>query len=224
MEPDASVSSPSRRVSKRTLLLVTLLLGGVGGHKFYLRRYFQGALYVAFCWFLFLPLAIALIELLVYAFSSEDALNRRYGEVFSAPPSKWSIAFAVVTAGVTFIVASTFYQVYDERGERAHAGLAMIAAKPWREAIEAHYSRTRRLPSSAGELGQNLPPAGDATGYGVLSLGPDGVITVTYLAKAKRLEGKTVIYRASPNARTGALDWDCTGGTLPPKYRPGFCR
>jgi transposase-like protein len=41
---------PTRDLSKAALLAITFFLGGVGGHKFYLRKYLQGAIYLLFCW------------------------------------------------------------------------------------------------------------------------------------------------------------------------------
>jgi TM2 domain-containing membrane protein YozV len=64
-------------VSKGTLLLATFFFGGIGLHKSYLGKYWQGLLY-----FLFLgtgiPILIALIEFIIYAFTSSDELNKKY--------------------------------------------------------------------------------------------------------------------------------------------------
>jgi TM2 domain-containing membrane protein YozV/type II secretory pathway pseudopilin PulG len=67
-------------VSKAALMLVTFFLGGIGGHKFYLGKYVQGALYLVFCWTL-IPGLIALIEFIVYAFTSKEKLQKRYSSV-----------------------------------------------------------------------------------------------------------------------------------------------
>jgi TM2 domain-containing membrane protein YozV len=64
-------------VSKRTLLLATFFFGGIGLHKSYLGKYWQGLFY-----FLFftsgIPILIALIEFIIYAFTSSDDLNKEY--------------------------------------------------------------------------------------------------------------------------------------------------
>ena len=39
-----------RPVSKPVLLLITFFLGGLGAHKFYLGKPWQGVLYLLFCW------------------------------------------------------------------------------------------------------------------------------------------------------------------------------
>jgi len=64
-------------VNKVALLLLTFFLGGVGGHKFYLRRYLQGVLYLLFCWTA-IPSLIAFVEFILYACKSEADLQQAY--------------------------------------------------------------------------------------------------------------------------------------------------
>ena len=67
-------------VSKRTLLLATFFCGRIGLHKSSLGKYWQVLFY-----FLFLstgiPILIALIEFIIYAFTSSDKLNKKYSAV-----------------------------------------------------------------------------------------------------------------------------------------------
>jgi len=51
------------RKDDRTALLLALLLGGLGAHRFYLND-MRGFLYVAFCW-TFLPMLLSFFECLV---------------------------------------------------------------------------------------------------------------------------------------------------------------
>ena len=44
-----------------TALILALLLGGAGGHRFYLRQWGWGIAYLLFCW-TFIPVFVALIE------------------------------------------------------------------------------------------------------------------------------------------------------------------
>lgn len=50
------------RKDRSTALLLTLFLGGVGGHHFYMGRVALGVFYLLFCWS-FIPLIIAFFEL-----------------------------------------------------------------------------------------------------------------------------------------------------------------
>jgi TM2 domain-containing membrane protein YozV len=56
-------SQYSREAKNRTTgLILTLLLGGVGGHRFYLGQVGLGILYMVFCW-TFIPVIVAFFEL-----------------------------------------------------------------------------------------------------------------------------------------------------------------
>jgi TM2 domain-containing membrane protein YozV len=54
-EYDKQSRSPS------TALVLALLLGGIGAHRFYLRQWGWGIAYVLFCW-TFIPGVVALVE------------------------------------------------------------------------------------------------------------------------------------------------------------------
>jgi TM2 domain-containing membrane protein YozV len=64
--------------SRSVAILLALLLGGLGVHKFYLNRPGMGVLYILFCW-TFIPMIIALIEGLSYLFISDQAFQKKYG-------------------------------------------------------------------------------------------------------------------------------------------------
>src|SRR4249920_345435 len=82
-------------VSKAALLLLTFFLGGLGGHKFYLGKYWQGALYLLFCW-TYIPGLIALIEFVIYAFTSSERLNEKYS-------ANGSIVVIIIAAVIGFV-------------------------------------------------------------------------------------------------------------------------
>jgi len=73
----ASAPGGTAGISKVVLILLTLFLGGLGVHKFYLGRYLQGILYLLFCW-TGIPMIIALVELILYIIASEETLNQKY--------------------------------------------------------------------------------------------------------------------------------------------------
>lgn len=54
-EYDKQVRNPS------TALVLALLLGGVGAHRFYLRQWGWGVAYILFCW-TFIPVVVSLFE------------------------------------------------------------------------------------------------------------------------------------------------------------------
>ncbi len=57
---------------------LALFLGGLGVHKFYLHRPGLGILYLLFSWTL-IPSIVGVVEAVMYAFSSDEDFERRYG-------------------------------------------------------------------------------------------------------------------------------------------------
>ena len=68
----------TRTKSKLAAFLLAWLLGGIGGHKFYLNRVGQGLLYLVFCWTL-IPAVIAFIEGIVYITMDDERFWQKYG-------------------------------------------------------------------------------------------------------------------------------------------------
>lgn len=52
-----------QQVKKETYIWLLILTGWMGGHRFYARRYYLGALYLIFCW-TFIPVMMAFIDLM----------------------------------------------------------------------------------------------------------------------------------------------------------------
>ena len=63
-------------VNKGIYLVLCLLAGGAGLHKFYSGKWIQGLLYLAFCWS-GVPVVLALFDLLIAMFKRPD----EYGEI-----------------------------------------------------------------------------------------------------------------------------------------------
>ena len=63
--------------SKTTAIVLALLLGGLGAHKFYLGQTLQGILYLVFCW-TFIPLIVSVIDIIMYLTMSDQAFQEKY--------------------------------------------------------------------------------------------------------------------------------------------------
>lgn len=76
----APAASPYPRSPKNkgVAIVLALLLGGFGIHKFYLNQVGLGILYLVFCW-TFVPAIIAIVEAIVYAVMDEDVFHEKYG-------------------------------------------------------------------------------------------------------------------------------------------------
>jgi Tfp pilus assembly protein PilE/TM2 domain-containing membrane protein YozV len=214
-------------VSKEALLVLTFLLGGLGAHKFYLGKNWQGALYVLL-FFIFFPLAIviALIEFIVYAFTSSESLNEKY----TAAGSAGAIVIITIVGGFILvaligILAAIAIPAYQDYTVRARVASAINATADWRTMVEVYYLENHKFPNSPTEIGGGVPPAESPGTYAHVGLGENGALTVTMLALpgvARRLEGATIVFQ--PRVEQDTVRWDCTGGTLEPRYRPSLCR
>ncbi|PKN21026.1 MAG: hypothetical protein CVU71_00985 [Deltaproteobacteria bacterium HGW-Deltaproteobacteria-6] len=63
--------------NRSTAIILSLLLGGAGVHKFYLDKPGSGLLYLLFCW-TFIPAICGLIEAFQYAKMSDDVFQKKY--------------------------------------------------------------------------------------------------------------------------------------------------
>lgn len=68
------------RKSRSAALLLTLFLGGVGAHRFYLGQVGLGIFYLAFCW-LAIPLLVSLVELFLIGARVDRYNNDRAEEI-----------------------------------------------------------------------------------------------------------------------------------------------
>lgn len=81
---NAAVSAPTHPnyagppKSRVAAIVLALLLGGIGAHKFYLGRPGQGVIYLLLCW-TFIPACVAFVEAIVYAVSSDQNFHLKYG-------------------------------------------------------------------------------------------------------------------------------------------------
>ena len=64
--------------SKTTAGLLAIFLGGIGMHKFYLGKPFQGILYLVLCW-TYVPAIVGLIEGIAYLTMRETRFAAKYG-------------------------------------------------------------------------------------------------------------------------------------------------
>lgn len=62
---------------KNTAAILALVLGGIGGHKFYLGQTGWGIAYLLFCW-TFIPAFVAFIEFILLLTMNVDTFNARF--------------------------------------------------------------------------------------------------------------------------------------------------
>ena len=63
--------------TKLSAILLAIIFGGFGIHKFYLKRYTSFLLYFIFSW-TFVPLVLSLIDAVAYMTMTRTTFDRRY--------------------------------------------------------------------------------------------------------------------------------------------------
>ena len=205
-------------VSKPALLLLTFFLGGLGAHKFYLGHWVQGIFYLLFCW-TGIPGLIALIEFIIYAFTSTERLNEKYSASGSiAVILIIGLVFGVFVIGILAAVAIPAYQDFTSRSKVANTIQGMLAYK---EAVGAHFDARRQLPVSGAEIETGALKAPHTQSVRVAR---GGVIVATLTSEIdSRLAGKAIML--VPRVEGSGLIWTC-GVQTPSMTRlmPATCR
>lgn len=203
-------------VSKVALLLITFFLGGLGAHKFYLKKPWWGVLYLVFFW-TYLPGLAALIEFVIYACTSEERLNEKYE---TGGGSVVVIVLVALFGGIALlgILAAIAIPQYAEYTSRAKTASAIQAAEPLRGNVEAYIVKTGQYPH-AGDVPAATQSVPDVAN---IQMAEGGVVVVRFLPTQGQLADKTI--EIAPVIANGQLSWNCSGGTLDSKYRPPRCR
>ena len=105
------------QISKVALLLITFFFGGIGAHKFYTGKNWQGFFYLILFW-TGIPGLIAFIEFIIYIFTSSETLQERYPECSSGGVIVAGIIgfFAIISImGILAAIAIPQFVMYRDR-------------------------------------------------------------------------------------------------------------
>ena len=122
----------------------------------------------------------------------------------------------IMIVGILAAIAIPAYQDYTVR---AQVNLTLQEAEALEQEVEAFIERTDFVPNSAIDMGR------DEIGmmsYASWVMSDNAVITITFDDSSSAIAGETLTL--IPYQENEELFWDCTGGTVAPKYRPTECR
>lgn len=126
------------------------------------------------------------------------------------------LMIVVVIIGLLVAIAVPAYQDYTIR-TRVTEGLDM--ADSAKLAVSETVITNRVLPANQAQTGYESP--NPTINVASITIGANGVVIITYTNPVAG--GGTILLTPTLQAN-GDLDWDCTGGTMLPKYRPASCR
>jgi TM2 domain-containing membrane protein YozV/Tfp pilus assembly major pilin PilA len=210
-----------RMVSKVALLLLTFFLGGLGAHKFYLGKWVQGIFYLLFSW-TYIPGLIALIEFVVYAFTSEERLNEKY----TAHASVAVVAIVGVVALFVFVafigvLAAIALPAYQDYTVRARMSETIIGMSSYKVMVGEYFADKRQLPVTGAEIdtGQVKVPRTQS-----VKIAPGGAIVAVMSGELdSRMTGKTLVM--VPRVEGAGLTWTCgVQESSMMRYLPASCR
>ncbi len=143
------VAPPPTAVNKVALLLITFFLGGLGGHRFYQKKYGLGVLYLLFFW-TYIPALVALVEFFIYAFKSESELQQKYPETSSGGVVFACVAIAgIAMIGILAAIAIPQFAAYREKAFNAAASSDLRACKTQ---AESYYADNGVYPTEADQI------------------------------------------------------------------------
>lgn len=127
------------------------------------------------------------------------------------------LMIVVAIIGILAAIALPAYQDYTTRS-KVSEGIGLAAAA--KSAVSEYRISQAAWPTGNAQAG--LPATVASKYVRSVSVGASGLITVAFAGTSGTTAGNTITF--SPTFLTGAVDWDCTGGTVQDSYRPAICR
>jgi len=191
-------------------------LGFLGAHRFYLGKWW-GVFYLIFG---LVGWAVAIVESIVFIFTPQQSWERKYSNV---APSNAGIVVAGVIGAVIFIgiLAAIALPAYQDYTYRAKVDQAINKVIPIKNEMNKFFRSNLRFAATFDELG--MQPDLSPSTIDSITLSNNGSIKLIFSEKGNSIIGEeTMIW--TPIKSGNELQWDCSGGTLPSKFRPPACR
>jgi TM2 domain-containing membrane protein YozV len=125
--------------SQTVAAVLAAFLGGIGIHRFYLRKYVTGVCYVLLCW-TGLPSLFAFFETIIIAFMSPSTWAAKYNGGRLSEPVHVAVKIAILiipTLAMIGILAAIAIPAYHNYTEKARAAQTSFNAVPHQKSQSA---------------------------------------------------------------------------------------
>jgi type IV pilus assembly protein PilA len=131
------------------------------------------------------------------------------------------LMIVVAIIGILAAIAIPAYQDYTIRSKVSEV---LVLASAARTSVAEYYISTGHMPVSTSAAGINTNAAQSQFVSNIAFATSAGGSELTYTLQnlGGTANATTLIYQVTGS--TDGVKVDCTGGTLPPKYRPANCR
>lgn len=211
-------------LKSQTLTVMLAVLGGAFGfHRFYLRKYISGVFYLLFFWTA-IPSLISLVEMILIAFMSPSEWAKKYNQNFLGTPVPGFVKVIVLLPTILFALAFTlgmgsgvFLPAYEDYKTRAQTSGALAALSACKEAQVNEFRNT----------GQFL--VGDI--YEICSIAslPSGVDGFNIAATSSKVELMAFFEDGQELSLIGEasdeneIKWTCISATMEKREIPQNC-
>ncbi len=133
----------------------------------------------------------------------------------------------MIVVAIVGLLVSLSVPVYQDYTARTKLAEVIQLSKTDRTLAAAYFSETSTLPADLASLGietssdRSVYLVGDVTATVDFGANSFSIIYPVGNLGGNSIPG-TLVWKGS--ATGASMDWDCTGGTLPMRYRPPACR
>ncbi|MGF2684914.1 pilin [Marinobacter sp. DUT-3] len=124
----------------------------------------------------------------------------------------------MIVVAIIGILAAVAIPAYQDYTTRAKITEGIAAANAARTTVSEYRISTANWPDNATSAGYTSPDSQYVTAVTINNT----TISVAFKADAGVTAGSTIVYRGTVNA--GSVEWTCTDGDVPGKFRPANCR